>query len=65
MRDDEIECMREFHDRESGASEARYYARHVAREGNGSTNEHPEGCYWCGSYNHLSNDCMTPIGAQA
>lgn len=33
------------------------YWDHVSKEGVGSENEHPDGCYYCGSLMHHSQDC--------
>lgn len=33
------------------------YRDHVRREGRQSWNDNPDGCYWCGSMHHHSNDC--------
>ena len=35
------------------------YQRHVANEGHSAWNEHPDGCYHCGSTHHHSSDCRT------
>lgn len=41
--------------------ESREYRQHVARECAGMersiTNDHPDGCFWCGSPHHFSTDC--------
>lgn len=28
------------------------------QEGNGQSNCHPDGCFFCGSQQHHSNDCL-------
>jgi heterodisulfide reductase subunit C len=33
------------------------YQQHLREEGPGPVNEHPEGCYHCGSIWHKSTDC--------
>lgn len=33
------------------------YRRHVSREGNRPYNENPDGCWYCGSDAHHSQDC--------
>jgi hypothetical protein len=33
------------------------YWRHVTNEGDSAWNEHPDGCYHCGSSHHHSSDC--------
>jgi hypothetical protein len=38
--------------------EERAYQEHINREGDGAVNEHPEGCFFCGSTAHHSNDCQ-------
>lgn len=36
----------------------REYQDHIKREGRGPVNEHPDGCYFCGSSSHHSGDCQ-------
>ena len=31
---------------------------HLRREGRGTVNENPDGCYYCGSASHHSDGCM-------
>lgn len=33
------------------------YQRHIANEGNRHYNQHPDGCYFCGSDYHHSDCC--------
>ena len=33
------------------------YREHLKREGRSQTNENPDGCYFCGSGWHHSDDC--------
>jgi len=33
------------------------YQVHIVREGKGGVNEHPDGCYFCGSSLHHSQEC--------
>lgn len=33
------------------------YQRHIVQEGNNTWNEHPDGCFYCGSGEHHSQDC--------
>jgi hypothetical protein len=35
----------------------RAYAEHLAREGNQPWNNHPDGCFYCGSSLHHSDCC--------
>lgn len=42
---------------EEESSEEKEYQEHISREGRFSWNQHPDGCYYCGRYNHKSGDC--------
>ena len=33
------------------------YQKHIALEGSNTWNEHPDGCFYCGSSHHHSQDC--------
>lgn len=33
------------------------YQEHIRHEGDGQANDHPDGCYFCGSGLHHSGDC--------
>ncbi len=33
------------------------YQEHISNEGGGVANEHPDGCFYCGSGLHHSQDC--------
>ncbi len=33
------------------------YQEHIAREGNGQANLNPDGCYFCGSQWHHTQEC--------
>lgn len=33
------------------------YQQHIAKEGTGQSNDHPDGCWYCGSPNHHSIEC--------
>jgi hypothetical protein len=33
------------------------YQEHIANEGDGAANDHPDGCFFCGSSLHHSQDC--------
>lgn len=35
------------------------YNKHLQREGKGAVNENPDGCYWCGSLWHNSQECRS------
>jgi hypothetical protein len=35
----------------------RLYLEHISSEGNGVANDHPDGCFYCGSGAHHSQDC--------
>lgn len=37
--------------------EEQEYQEHLANEGDQSWNQHPDGCYYCGSSAHHSQDC--------
>lgn len=34
------------------------YQEHIAHEGRGQSNTHPDGCFYCGSSAHHSQDCQ-------
>ena len=33
------------------------YQKHIANKGSGQSNDHPDGCFYCGSSLHHSGDC--------
>lgn len=33
------------------------YQEHISNEGDGVANDHPDGCFYCGSPLHHSQDC--------
>ncbi len=38
-------------------AEERRLNEHMQREGSGPVNQHPDGCYYCGSAWHMSDCC--------
>lgn len=34
------------------------YQEHIYNEGDSAANDHPDGCFYCGSSSHHSQDCQ-------